>query len=80
MMAVTCPNSKELADWLDTAGIVIKGQHASRVILDIGVGRPVKVYVEQFGDSRIFEVEPLDCRGAEVRIAGHQALAMDASC
>jgi hypothetical protein len=70
-MAIACTRADQVTEWLDRTGIVIKGQHASRVILDIEVGKPIKVFVEQFGDSRIFSVGPPDCTHAEVLIASH---------
>ncbi len=47
---------KRVADWLEKIGIDPK--MTRRVIIDIPCDGAVWVYIEQFGDSRIFEVEP----------------------
>ena len=47
---------RRVADWLEKIGIDPKVTR--RVVIDISVDSPVWVYIEQFGDSRMFEVEP----------------------
>ena len=47
---------KRVADWLEKIGIV--PNMTSRVVIDIPANGAVRVYIEQFGDSSMFEVEP----------------------
>lgn len=66
MMAVVSCTGEKLTEWLRKTGIVVEGQLCSRVIIDLTVGNPARVYVEQFGDQKIFEVEPPDLSAAHV--------------
>lgn len=55
-MAKIIGRDKRIADWLEKIGIDPKT--ARRVVIDISVDSPVYLYIERYGDSTMFEVEP----------------------
>lgn len=65
-MAIGIATGEKLQEWLAATGIVLEGQHARRVLIDITVGHPTRVYIEQFGDEKLFEVKPPDFSPAEI--------------
>lgn len=68
-MAVQVSTGEKLSEWLAATGIVVEGQHARRVVIDMTVGHPTRIYVEQFGDEKVFEVKPPDFSTAEIVMA-----------
>ena len=55
-MSKVTGRDKRVADWLETIGIDPKVTR--RVVIDIPCNGAVVMYVERFGDSSMFEVEP----------------------
>lgn len=49
-------HSSRLFDALRDVGIVRDGDYTRRVVIDVQVGNPVRVYVERFGDERLLSV------------------------
>ena len=62
---------RRVADWLEKIGIDPKATR--RVVIDISVDSPIWVYIEQFGDSRMFEVEPPPELTTAIRVQSPQA-------
>lgn len=58
-------NEKTVADWLEALGV---GKQPYRVLLDIKVGEPIRVYVQQFADKAAFEFIPPEFKDAEIII------------
>ena len=58
--------SKVLIEWLERAGIQVKGREVTRIIIDAKVGVIVKVYVNQNASEELFNVMPPKMDGAEV--------------
>ena len=55
-MAKITGRDKRVAEWLEKIGIDPK--NTRRVVIDIPCDGPIWIYIEQFGDSAMFEVEP----------------------
>ena len=55
-MAKITGRDKRVAEWLEKIGIDPK--MTRRVVIDISANSAVYIYIEQYGDSRIFEIEP----------------------
>ena len=60
---------KRVADWLEKIGIDPK--MTRRVVIDIPANGAVWVYIERFGDSSIFEVEPPPELTTAIRVESH---------
>lgn len=58
-----------IVEWLKKSGI--DTNHVSRVVIDMAVEEPVRIYIERYATEKMFlDVDPPDLRGAEVRIVG----------
>ena len=55
-MAKITGRDKRVANWLEKIGIDPKT--ARRVVVDISADSAVYIYIERYGDSKMFEVEP----------------------
>ena len=59
------------ADWFfeKIAPILgLESQAVRRVIIDLQVGHAVKVYVEMYGDDRLFNIDWADLKDAEITV------------
>jgi hypothetical protein len=57
---------KELFEWLKASGLVI--DKTRRVIIDICVGQPTRVYVEGYGSTKMLQFAPPTLDSAEIEI------------
>ncbi len=55
-MAKITGRDKRVAEWLEKIGIDTK--MTRRVVIDIPANGIIQIYLEQYGDSSIFEIEP----------------------
>jgi len=62
---------KRVADWLEKIGIDPK--MTRRVVIDIPCDGAVWVYIERFGDSQMFEIEPPPELAKGIKIVTPQA-------
>lgn len=60
--------STALIEWLIAAEIIGKDQHVRRVVIDIEVGEPVRIYIEEHGSDKMLTLIPPDLKGATVVI------------
>jgi hypothetical protein len=67
-MSMATGNDKQIHEWLKRAKIYTDGQAVRRVVIDIAVEEPVRVYVEQYGTDALLDVQPPDMSGAKVAI------------
>jgi len=51
---------------LQDLGIIRKDSPTQRVIIDAHYARPIKVYIQDLGTTRLLEMEPPDVTGMEV--------------
>lgn len=51
--------SPELWDALKAAGIVREDDHVRRVVIEIDADRAVTIYIEKYGDTRMFGILPV---------------------
>jgi hypothetical protein len=63
-MATIVDPGADIADWLKRAGI--KVPCLSHVIIDIPVDGAVRVYIDSYGEERLFQVKPPDLSSAEI--------------
>jgi hypothetical protein len=64
--------SQELVDALVRARVVDDPRYVRRVVLDIQVGEPVKVYVERYTDDNTRLVDVIKAVGIEIQREGGQ--------
>ena len=62
--------NKAVADWL--AKIGIDPISTRRVVIDIPCNGAVVIYIEAYGDSRMFEVEPLPELNTAIRVTSEE--------
>ena len=74
MSKITGQN-KAVTEWLQKIGIDTK--LARRVIIDIPCNGPIEIYIESYGDSSIFEIEPPPELKTAIRVTAEEVKAVD---
>lgn len=58
--------AKEVAKALVDAGVLPEDHHARRIIIDVEVDKPVRLYIERYADENLLRVELPRLNGIEI--------------